>query len=79
MRKISFEQVVNEVAAICLKASYDLPADVLEQIKKSFDQEESERGREFLRQCLENADIATKERVPLCQDTGFAVYFVGNG
>ena len=79
MCKIPFEQVVNEVAAICLKAAYDLPQDVLARIKECFEQEKSERAKNFLRQYLENAEIAAKERVPLCQDTGFAVYFVEMG
>ncbi len=79
MRKIPFKQVVDEVAAICLKAAYDLPEDVLKRIRECFDQEDSWRGKEFLRQYLANADIACKERVPLCQDTGFAVYFVEMG
>ncbi len=79
MRKISFEQIVNEVAAICLKAAYDLPKDVLNRIKECLEQENSERAKEFLRQYLANADIASKERVPICQDTGFAVYFVEMG
>jgi fumarate hydratase subunit alpha len=79
MRKIPFEQVVNEVAAICLKAAYDLPEDVLNSIKECLEKEDSERAKEFLRQYLANADIASKEHVPLCQDTGFAVYFVEIG
>lgn len=79
MRKIPFEQVVNEVAAICLKAAYDLPEDVLGRIKECLEQEDSDRAREFMRQYLKNADIARTERVPLCQDTGFAVYFVEIG
>jgi len=79
MRKIPFEQVVNEVAAICLKAAYDLPEDVLNRIKECLEQEDSERAKEFLRQYLANADIASTEHVPLCQDTGFAVYFVEIG
>jgi fumarate hydratase subunit alpha len=79
MRKIPFEQVVNEVAAICLKAAYDLPKDVLKRIMECLEQENSERAKEFLRQYLQNSDIASKERVPLCQDTGFAVYFVEIG
>jgi len=79
MRKIPFKQVVNEVAAICLKAAYDLPEDVLNSIKECLEKEDSERAKEFLRQYLANADIASKERVPLCQDTGFAVYFVEIG
>jgi fumarate hydratase subunit alpha len=79
MRKIPFEQIVNEVAAICLKAAYHLPQDVLGRIRECLEQEDSERAKEFLRQYLANADIASKERVPLCQDTGFAVYFVEMG
>jgi len=79
MRKISFKQVVNEVAVICLKAAYDLPEDVLNTIKECLKYEDSERAKEFLRQYLANADIASKERVPICQDTGFAVYFVEMG
>jgi fumarate hydratase subunit alpha len=79
MRNIPFEQVVNEVAAICLKAAYDLPQDVLDRIMECLEQENSDRAKKFLRQYLENADIASKERVPICQDTGFAVYFVEIG
>ncbi|MDD5699008.1 MAG: fumarate hydratase [Victivallaceae bacterium] len=79
LRVIPYERVVNEVAAICLEAAYDLPRDVLKRIHECFDQEKSERGREFLRQYLENAEIAHRERLPLCQDTGFAVYFVEMG
>ena len=79
MCEIPFKKVVDKVAAICLKAAYDLPPDVLESIKECLEHEDSERAREFLRQYLENADIACQERVPLCQDTGFAVYFVEIG
>ena len=79
MRKIPFKQVVDEVAAICMKAAYDLPEDVLNSIKECLEKEDSERAKKFLRQYLANADIASKERVPLCQDTGFAVYFVEMG
>jgi fumarate hydratase subunit alpha len=78
-RKIPYKKVVDEVAAICLKAAYDLPDDVLNKIKECFEQESSERGKEFLRQYLENAQIATNEKMPICQDTGFAVYFVEIG
>ncbi|MDD5729491.1 MAG: fumarate hydratase [Victivallales bacterium] len=79
VRTIPFRRVVDEVAAICLQAAYDLPPDVLARIRECLEQEQSERGREFLRQYLENAEIASRERVPICQDTGFAVYFVEMG
>jgi fumarate hydratase subunit alpha len=79
LRTIPFNEIVDKVAAICLEAAYDLPSDVLKRITDCYNEENSARGKEFLRQYLENAEIASKERVPLCQDTGFAVYFVEIG
>ncbi len=78
-RVIPFQRVVNETAAACLKAAYDLPETVLAKIKECLEHETTERGKEFLRQYLDNAAIAAAEKMPLCQDTGFAVYFVEMG
>ncbi|HHX87435.1 MAG TPA: fumarate hydratase [Firmicutes bacterium] len=41
--------------------------------------EESPPGKEVLKQLIENVRIAREERVPLCQDTGFSVFFVDWG
>lgn len=79
MRTILFETVVAEVRAMCGKAACLLPPDVLEALKNSSAAETSELGKAFFQQYLENADIAAKENMPLCQDTGFAVYFVEMG
>lgn len=78
-KKIPFQKVVDEVVASCLKAEYELPKDVLNKITVCCEQEKSLRGKEFLRQYLENATIAAHEKMPICQDTGFAVYFVELG
>ncbi len=79
MKQIDCKTIENAVAALCLKAAYDLPGDVFASLKKAVDVECSERGRAFLRQCVENAEIATGEQLPICQDTGFAVYFIRLG
>ncbi len=79
MRKIDFATIENAVAALCVKAAYDLPADVLKSLEDALKAERSERGCAFLSQCIENAHIAADERMPICQDTGFAVYFVELG
>ena len=79
MRTIPFETVVAEVRAMCGKAACLLPPDVLEALKNGSAAETSELGKAFFQQYLENADIAAKENMPLCQDTGFAVYFVEMG
>ena len=79
MRVIQFNDIVNAVATLCLKAAYDLPPDVMGGMKDARKHERSERGCAFLDQCIENANIAAAERMPICQDTGFAVYFIEMG
>ena len=78
-RIISFDRIVDEVTALCGKAACDLPADVRKALQQGFDTETAETPKDFFAQYLENADIAAKERFPICQDTGFAVYFVELG
>ena len=78
-RMISFDRVVETAEELCGRAACDLPPDVLERLRECAAREGSATGREFFRQYLENADIASRERLPLCQDTGFAVWFVEYG
>lgn len=78
-RIISFDRVVEAAETLCGKAACDLPPDVLEKLREGAEKESSATGKEFFRQYLENAEIAGKERLPLCQDTGFAVWFVEYG
>ncbi|MDD3702771.1 MAG: fumarate hydratase [Victivallaceae bacterium] len=79
MRYIKFEDIENAVRDLCLSAAYDLPDDVLNALQNSRSTETSDRGKMFLDQCIENAAIAATERLPICQDTGSAVYFVELG
>ena len=78
-RIISFDRVVEAAEALCGQAACDLPPDVLEKLREGAATETSATGKEFFRQYLENAGIAAQERLPLCQDTGFAVWFVEYG
>ena len=78
-RIISFDRVVETAEALCGRAACDLPPDVLSRLRECAAAEKSELGKEFFRQYLENADIAGRERLPLCQDTGVAVWFVEYG
>ena len=56
-----------------------LPEDVLQAMKNAEKQEQSSLGKSFLAQCIENAEIARNEAMPICQDTGFAVFFIEIG
>lgn len=79
MRDILFEDIASAVETLCGKAACDLPADILDALKSGARREKTEFGKDFFRQYLENAEIARNERMPLCQDTGFAVVFAELG
>ena len=79
IRTIAFDDVVEAVRLACLAAATRLPDDVLAALEKAYQSETRPVARELLRQCLENADIARRENMPVCQDTGFAVFFVEMG
>lgn len=76
MRTLSSDAVVSAVAELCKTAAFDLPADVAAALERAREAEPSPLGRSILGQITENALLARSERVPMCQDTGVAVYFV---
>jgi fumarate hydratase subunit alpha len=79
MRVIPAEQITDVLKDLAISANYDLGEDVLETLRKGRETEVSPVGREILDQLIENAEIAAKERVPMCQDTGYAAVFIEIG
>ena len=62
-----------------MEANFELPEDIIDALKDSLKKEDSQSGREVLEKILENAEIASKKKIPICQDTGFPVIFVSIG
>lgn len=79
MREITFEQIVKAVKDMVIDAEYRLPEDFVQAVKISVEKEESPLGREILQEILKNAEVAEKEQVAYCQDTGYPVFFVEVG
>jgi len=79
MREIKAGTVTEAVAKLFKQANYELGEDVLNAIKKARREEESPPGREVIDTILKNAEIASSERIPLCQDCGTAVVFLELG
>lgn len=79
MRSISYDKIVEVVSALCLEAAYELPEDVCLALENSIRSEKLESAKDIINQCITNFKIAKKEQVPICQDTGFAVYFIEKG
>jgi fumarate hydratase subunit alpha len=79
VREIRCEKITETVARLCIEANYYLGDDVLRALRQAREAEVSPVGREVLNQLLENADVAREEEMPLCQDTGLTVVFLGVG
>ena len=79
MRTIKASQIKEEVKRLWCLANFELPEDVVDALKDSLKKENSQQGREVIEKILENARIASREKIPICQDTGFPVVFVSIG
>jgi fumarate hydratase subunit alpha len=79
MREIAYEEIVKAVRDIIVYSACNLPVDALKAMQDAYENEKSPVSREVLKQLLDNAQIASSESRPLCQDTGLAVFFVKVG
>ncbi len=79
MKAVRYNAIVEKVRDACMEANFKLADDVRAAVEKARGTEESPVGREILDQMLENAAIAEREQIAICQDTGFAVFFVELG
>ncbi|HHW13907.1 MAG TPA: fumarate hydratase, partial [Firmicutes bacterium] len=79
MRELASEAVAEAVAHLVVEANVRLGEDVLAALSDAREREESPVGRDILGQLLENARIAREDEVPVCQDTGYAIFFVELG
>jgi len=79
MREIKVGDVTNTIARLFEHSCHYLPADVIIALKQAREREKSPVCRSVLDRILENVEIAGKEQIPLCQDTGAAVVMLELG
>ena len=79
MRELNVQLITEKVRELCMEANTDLGEDVIQAFDRAMEKEDSPLGVEILKELKENARIAREEKVPICQDTGFAVVFVELG
>ena len=88
MRELDVSVIRDTVARLCIEANTCLPEDVKAAILDFQQKEDCCVARGVLDQIVENYQIADRESVPICQDTGMAcvflevgqeVHFVGGG
>jgi len=79
MRKIKVTQIKDKVKELFLKANFYINPDLTQRLEKALEEENSPIGKHVLQMIIENNKIASREEVPICQDTGLAVLFIELG
>ncbi len=79
MREIHIDKIIEAVKKLSMDANFYIGDDIVEKIKEFKEKEESPTAKEILEIILQNQELAAKERMPMCQDTGVAVIFVELG
>ena len=79
MREIKASAITEVVARLCVEANCHLPADMKRRIEECHKDEKWAQAKEILERIIENYQIADRENVPVCQDTGMACVFLKIG
>ena len=79
MREIQCSKITEVIRKLCIEANEHLPEDVKCAIKTARKEEDGEIAKGILDNIIENYEIADRENVPICQDTGMAVVFMEIG
>lgn len=79
MRNLHTDEIIKNVKEMCIEANLHLSEDMAVAIRNAHKTEIGNLGKQILGQLCENMDIAAKDEIPICQDTGMAVFFVKVG
>lgn len=75
IRTVSVAAVTQMIVELVREANYRLPDEVLAALRRGAAEERSPTGIRIFQSLLENAELARREKLPICQDTGMAVVF----
>ena len=79
MREINATEITKNIKEMCILANHYMADDMKNALNNAINTETTELGRQVLDKLEENLDIAQKEMIPICQDTGMAVIFIEIG
>ncbi|MDD5602508.1 MAG: fumarate hydratase [Eubacteriales bacterium] len=79
MRTVRTADITDKVEELCISSNCILSEDIKSALNAGLDRECSPAGKQVLEQLMLNAEIALKENMPICQDTGMTVIFIDIG
>ncbi|HEY8417412.1 MAG TPA: fumarate hydratase [Limnochordales bacterium] len=78
-RPVHVDDIRRAVAELLVEANCSIGDDVLDALRQAAEEEQSPLARDILQQLVANYELARRERVPACQDTGLTVVFLEVG
>jgi len=78
-KKVNANLVTKTISQLCVEANFRLRKDVLAALKTAYYKEKNSRAKSMLKDVIDNAAIAKREKIAICQDTGLPVVFVELG
>ena len=79
IRTVHVEEITKNIKGMCIEANHYLSEDMDVAMKQAVETEKAPLGKQILTQLQENLQIAAKDMIPICQDTGMAVIFLEIG
>lgn len=79
VRNISTDVIRETVAAMCIEANITLCDDMRKEMEIALNREKSPSAQAILETMIQNLEVAERKEIPICQDTGMAVFFVTIG
>ena len=79
IRTVYIEEITKNIKEMCIEANHFLSKDMDVAMKEALNLETSTLGKQILSQLQENLQIAGRDMIPICQDTGMAVVFLEIG
>ncbi|MCM8804684.1 MAG: fumarate hydratase, partial [Candidatus Omnitrophica bacterium] len=79
MKKIYSEEIIEKIANKIVDINYKLPEKIKRKIEIAYQKEKEKYSKKYLKIILENIEIAEKNKIPICQDTGLTIVFVEIG
>lgn len=79
MRTIATGEITRNIKEMCIETNHFLTGDMERAMECAAQTEEAPLGKQILDQLKDNLEIAGKEMIPICQDTGMAVVFLEIG
>jgi len=79
MRIVSAKKIQDTLAKLCIQANLFLRPDILRALKSAHAKESNKRAKRILKAIIDNAQVARREKIAICQDTGIPVVFLEIG